>query len=96
MMNLLQTIVPIYTHDVGEVSQGTAKVIIGMLMVIMIIGFLRIAYNLIKNRNEKYYDIEDAIMEQNMFWMIFNMFSVLILVITVLGILGYLVSELIF
>ena len=66
-MNLLQTIVPIYTHDVGEGSEGTAKVIIGMLMVIMIIGFLRIAYNLIKNRNEKYYDIEDAIMEQNMF-----------------------------
>jgi len=95
-MNLLQTIVPIYTHDVGEVSEGTAKVIIGMLMVIMIIGFLRIAYSLIKNRKKKFYKLEDAIMDKNMLWALFTMFSVILGGITVLGFLGYLVSELIF
>ena len=95
-MNLLQTIVPIYTHDVGEVSEGTAKVIIGMLMVIMIIGFLRIAYSLIKNRKKKFYKLEDAIMDKNMLWALFTMFSVILGAITVLGVLGYLVSELIF
>ena len=95
-MNLLQTIVPIYTHDVGEVSQGTGECILGSFIVLMIIGFSRIAYSLIKNRKEKFYKLEDAIMDENMLWALFTMFSVILGAITVLGFLGYLVSELIF